>query len=82
MNILVALTKGLTVVFNLALLQFLWMLINRALLPQLGTNIPTIKVIGLSDHATWRAWADFRCGTWQTARLLRLRQVQNERMSS
>jgi hypothetical protein len=52
MNILVALTKGLPVVFNLALLQFLWMLINRALLPQLGTNIPTIKVIGLSDHAT------------------------------
>jgi hypothetical protein len=78
MNILVALTKGLPIGTNLALLQFLWMLVSGALLPQRGAIFPALKSIGLSDQATRRAWAAFRGGVWQMAILLRLWQEQIE----
>ena len=78
MNILVALTKGLPVGTNLALLHFLWMLVSGALLPQRGAIFPALQSIGLSDPATRRAWAAFRKGVWQTAVLLRLWQEQIE----
>jgi len=78
MNILVALTKGIPVGTNLALLQFLWMLVSGALLPQRGAIFPALQSIGLSDQATRRAWAAFRSGVWQTAVLLRLWQEQIE----
>jgi hypothetical protein len=78
MNKLVDLTKGLPVGTNLALLQFLWMLVSGALLPQRGAIFPALKAIGLSDQATRRAWAAFRGGVWQTAVLLRLWQEQIE----
>jgi hypothetical protein len=55
MNILVALTKGLPIGNNLALLQFLWMLVSGALLPQRGAIVPALNAIGLSDPATRRA---------------------------
>ncbi|MEA4906907.1 MAG: hypothetical protein VB089_04765 [Anaerolineaceae bacterium] len=76
MNILVALTEGLPVGTNLALLQFLWMLVSGALLPQRGAIFPALQATGLSDPATRRAWAAFRRGTWQMAVLLRLWQEQ------
>ena len=74
MNILVKLTEGLPVGTNLALLQFLWMMVSGALLPQRGAVFPALKSTGLSDAATRRAWAAFRGGVWQTAVLLRLWQ--------
>ena len=78
MNILVALTKGLPVGTNLALLHFLWMLVSGALLPQRGALFPALQATGLSEQATRRAWAAFRRGAWQTAIILRLWQEQIE----
>jgi hypothetical protein len=63
---------------NLALLQFEWMLVSGALLPNRGAIFPALKSIGLSDEETRRAWAAFRKGAWQTAQLLRLWQEQVE----
>jgi len=78
MNILVALTQGLPVGTNLALLQFISMLVSGALLPRRGAIFPALQSIGLSEQATRRAWAAFRGGVWQTAILLRLWQEQIE----
>lgn len=78
MNILVALTQGLPIGTNLALLQFIWMLVSGALLPQRGAIFPALQSIGLSAQAIRRAWAAFRGGVWQTAVLLRLWQEQIE----
>jgi hypothetical protein len=78
MKILVALTEGLSVGTNLALLQFLWMLVSGALLPQRGAIFPALQAIGLSEQATRRAWAAFRRGAWQAAVILRLWQEQVE----
>jgi hypothetical protein len=80
MKKLVALTEGLPVGTNLALLHFLWMLVSGALLPQRGAIFPALQSCGLSDQATRRAWAAFRKGVWQTAILLRLWQEQVEGM--
>ena len=76
MNVLVALTQGFPIGTNLALLQFLWMLVSGALLPQRGALFPALQATGLSAAATRRAWAAFRKGAWQTAVLLRLWQAQ------
>lgn len=78
MNVLVALTEGLPVGTNLALLHFLWMLVSGALLPQRGAIFPALQSMGLSAQATRRAWVAFRCGAWQTAVILRLWQAQIE----
>jgi hypothetical protein len=78
MNILVALTKDLPIGTNLALLQFFWMLVSGALLPQRGALFPALQAIGLSEDAIRRAWAAFRQGAWQTAIILRLWQAQIE----
>jgi len=59
---------------NLALLQFMWMLVSGALLPQRGALFPALKSTGLSDKETRRAWAAFRKGAWQIAVLLRIWQ--------
>jgi hypothetical protein len=74
MKILVKLTEGLPKGTNLALLQFLWMLVSGVLLPQRGALFPALKASGLSDAATRRAWAAFRGGVWQMAVLLRIWQ--------
>ena len=78
MKILVTLTEGLPVGTNLALLQFLWMLVSGALLPQRGALFPALQATGLSEQATRRAWAAFRRGAWQTAVILRMWQEQIE----
>ena len=77
-SVLIALTKDLPIGTNLALLQFMWMLVNGALLPHRGAIIPALKSTGLSDEATRRARAAFRGGVWQTVVLLRLWQEQIE----
>jgi hypothetical protein len=46
MNKLVELTKGLPAGTNLALLQFMWMLVSGALLPQRGALFPALKSTG------------------------------------
>ncbi len=78
MNVLIALTGNLPVGTNLALLQFLWMLVSGALLPQRGAIFPALQATGLSAEATRRAWVAFRKGVWQTACILRLWQAQIE----
>jgi hypothetical protein len=78
MNTLIALTGNLPVGTNLALLQFFWMLVSGALLPQRGALFPALQATGLSAEATRRAWAAFRKGVWQTAVILRLWQAQIE----
>ncbi len=75
MNILVALTQDLPIGTNLALLQFMWMLVSGALLPQRGALFPALKASGLTDPAIRRAWAAFRGGAWQTVAVLRLWQA-------
>ena len=80
MTILVALTAGLPMGTNLALLHFLWMLVSGALLPQRGALFPALQAIGLSAQATRRAWAAFRRGVWQTAVLLRVWQEHVNRL--
>ena len=62
--------EGLPVGTNLALLQFLWMLISGSLLPSRGGLFPALKAIGWSDEATRRAWGAFRYGVWQIAGLV------------
>ena len=49
---------------NLAVVQFLWMLISGALLSNRGAIIPALKSTGLSDEETRRAWAAFGSGVW------------------
>ena len=78
MNTLIALTRNLPVGTNLALLQFFWMLVSGALLPQRGALFPALQATGLSAEATRRAWAAFRKGMWQMAVILRLWQTQIE----
>lgn len=78
MSILVELTKSLPVGTNLALLQFLWMLVSGALLPQRGAIFPALQATGLGEQEVRRAWAGFRRGVWQMAVILRLWREQIE----
>jgi hypothetical protein len=70
MKALIAVTKSLPVGTNLGLLQFMWMLVSGALLPQRGALHPALKSTGLTDKETRRAWAALRGGVWQTKELL------------
>ena len=76
-----SLLQNLPVGTNLALLQFMWMLVSGALLPNRGALFPSLKSIGLSDDETRRAWAAFRKGVWQIALLLRFWQEHVEGLS-
>ena len=72
------LLQNLPVGTNLALLQFMWMLVSGALLPNRGAIFPALQSIGLSAAETRRAWAAFRKGIWQIALLLRFWQEHVE----
>ena len=65
-----AVVEELPIGTNLALYQFLWMLISGALHNSRGAMFPALKSIGLKDEEVRRAWAAMRYGTWQTERLL------------
>jgi len=54
-SVLVALLQSLPVGTNLALLQFMWMMVSGALLPNRGAIFPALKATGLSDAAIRRA---------------------------
>jgi hypothetical protein len=78
MQVLAGLLESLPIGTNLALLQFMWMLVSGALLPNRGAVFPALKSVGLADAAARRAWAAMRGGVWQIAVLLRLWQAQIE----
>jgi len=67
---LTAVIEGLPIGTNLALYQFLWMLISGALHDSRGAMFPALKAIGLQDEEVRRAWGAMRYGSWQTATLL------------
>jgi hypothetical protein len=54
---LVALTQDLPEGTNLALLQFLWMLVSGALLPQRGALFPALQARGLSAQANFHPFS-------------------------
>lgn len=72
MEALCAITQGLPVGTNLALLHFLWMQISGALLPSRGALFPALQEVGLQPAAIRRAWATFRYGAWHIDELLTL----------
>lgn len=78
MKLLVILTEGISVGTNLAFVQFMWMLVSGALLPNRGAIFPALKAIGLTDEATRRAWVAFRKGVWKIAIVLRIWQAHIE----
>jgi hypothetical protein len=67
---LTAVVEKLHIGTNLALYQFLWMLISGALHDSRGAIFPALKSIGLKDEEVRRAWAALRYGSWQTEELL------------
>ena len=70
MEALCAVTQGLPIGTNLALLQFLWMQLSGSLLATRGALFPALQAIGLLPATVRRAWAAFRFGAWQIAELL------------
>lgn len=62
--VLSAICQQIPIGTNLAVVQFLWMLISGALLPNRGAIIPALKSTGLSDEETRRAWVAFGSGVW------------------
>jgi hypothetical protein len=77
-QVLASLLESLPVGTNLALLQFMWMLVSGALLSNRGALFPALKATGLSDAAVRRAWAAFRGGVWQIGVLLCVWQAHIE----
>jgi hypothetical protein len=67
---LAAVVEELPIGTNLALYQFLWMLISGALHDSRGAMFPALKSTGLKDEEVRRAWAAMRYGSWQTETLL------------
>ena len=74
MGALYAITQSLPIGTNLALLQFLWMILSGQLLTSRGALFPGLQAIGLSKAAVRRAWAAFRYGAWKISVLLVLWQ--------
>jgi hypothetical protein len=67
---LTAVVEHLPIGTNLALLQFLWMLVSGALHDSRGGLFPALKSVDLTDAETRRAWAAMRYGSWQIEELL------------
>ena len=80
MQVLAGLFKNLPIGTNLGLIQFMWMLVNGALLSNRGALFPALKASGLADATVRRAWVAFRGGVWQIAVLLRLWQAHIEEL--
>jgi hypothetical protein len=67
---LAEIVKDLPIGTNLALLQFLWMLISGALHGSRGALFSALQAIGLEEAEVRRAWAAFRGGAWEIEVLL------------
>lgn len=63
---------------NLALYQFLWMLVSGALHSSRGALFPALQSIGLKEAQVRRAWAGFRYGAWTIEALLQTWQTHVE----
>jgi hypothetical protein len=61
---LAAVVESLPIGTNLALYQFLWMLVSGALLASRGALFPALQSIGLGAAEVRRTWAAFRYGAW------------------
>jgi hypothetical protein len=70
LSALCAVTQDVTLGTNLALLQFMWMLVSGALLPSRGAVFPALQAVGLVPAAVRRAWAALHSGNWHIANLL------------
>ena len=71
---LTIIVENLPIGTNLALLQFMWMLVSGRLLASRGALFPALKATGLAEDAVRRAWAAFRGGVWCITLLLRVWQ--------
>ena len=69
-TVLTILLQSLPIGTNLALLNFMWMLVSGELLPNRGAMFPALKATGLSNRAIRRAWVAFRRGAWNIPELL------------
>ena len=67
---LTSIVSGLYVGTNLAMLHFLWMLINGSLLPHRGAIFPALQSTGIGEQAVRRAWKAFHSGMWQISELM------------
>jgi hypothetical protein len=72
------LVKELPIGSNLALLQFLWMLVSGALLTSRGALFPALQAIGLKEAEVRRSWAAFRYGAWAIGTMLKTFQEHVE----
>lgn len=70
MSALITIVSGLAVGTNLAMLHFLWMLVNGSLLPQRGAVFPALQSTGIGEQAVRRAWAALHSGMWQISELI------------
>jgi len=77
-QILATIVEQLPVGTNLALYQFLWMLVSGALLTSRGAIFPALSAMGLEDEAVRRAWAAFRYGAWAIGTMLQTWQAYVE----
>ena len=68
-------TEKLPVGTNLALYQFLWMLVSGALHDSRGAMFPALQSIGLQDDEVRRAWSGMRYGSWTIDTLLQTWQT-------
>ena len=67
---LTSIVSGLYVGTNLAMLHFLWMLINGSLLPNRGAIFPALQSTGIGEQAVRRSWKAFHSGMWQISELI------------
>jgi len=67
---LAAVVNKLPIGTNLALHQFLWMLVSGALLSSRGALFPALQAVGLKEDEVRRAWSAFRYGAWSTTELV------------
>lgn len=70
MSVLTSIVSGLYVGTNLAMLHFLWMLINGSLLPHRGAIFPALQSTGIGEQAVRRSWKAFHSGMWQISELM------------
>jgi len=75
---LAAVVEDLPIGTNLALYQFLWMLVSGALLASRGALFPALQSIGLGTAEVRRAWAAFRYGAWSINPMLQTWQTHVE----
>ena len=78
MQTLAVIVKELPIGTNLALLQFLWMLVSGALLTSRGALFPALQAIGLKKAEVRRSWAAFRYGAWAIGTMLQTWQQHVE----